>query len=209
MTSTDVIKATRGAAGLFDMSSRGRIEVRGEDRVRWLDGMISGDVEALMQAPEGAGCYAVLLTHRGAIVADMHVARLGEVLTLESLGSEIPRIQTLSISSLSPMMWTWWISPGVKSCWVLRGPGASAILKKAIGGEVPQANDWRSVSIAGKAVLIGAFGFSGEEGYQLRIEGEGRAEVEAALDEASEGERFFAEMLSLSMLCGSRLEFRL
>jgi folate-binding protein YgfZ len=187
VTSTDVIKATRGSAGLFDMSSRGRIEVRGEDRVRWLDGMISGDVEALMQAPEGAGCYAVLLTHRGAIVADMHVARLGEVFTLESLGSEIPRIQTALDKFIIADDVDLVDLTGSEVVLGLEGPRASAILKKAIGGEVPQANDWRSVSIAGKAVLIGAFGFSGEEGYQLRIEGEGRAEVEAALDEASEG----------------------
>jgi folate-binding Fe-S cluster repair protein YgfZ len=57
--------------------------VRGSDRIRWLDGMITGDVKLLEKRGDGAGCYALLLTHRGAIVADLHVGRMGEALLLE------------------------------------------------------------------------------------------------------------------------------
>ena len=57
--------------------TRGWLEVAGEDRVRWLDGMISGDVEALAAGDEGSGCYATLLTNRGAIVARSGLGTVG------------------------------------------------------------------------------------------------------------------------------------
>lgn len=190
MNSEAIIRATRESAVLFDMSSRGRLEVRGSDGVRWLDGMISGDVEALASGADGSGCYAMLLTSRGAIVADLHVGRLGEVFTLESLGSEIPRIR----ATLEKFI----IADDVELIEVgdservlgLEGPGAPAILSQALkadssGDGLPAPNDWRLGQIAGKPVLIAAFGFSGESAFQIRCSPEDRSVVEEALDAAA------------------------
>jgi folate-binding Fe-S cluster repair protein YgfZ len=58
-------EAARGAAALFELPSRGLLEVAGGDRVRWLDGMVSGDVKALAAAGPRSGCYAPVLTREG------------------------------------------------------------------------------------------------------------------------------------------------
>ena len=77
MTPGDLAAAVRRGVGLFPMSSRGLIEVRGGDRERWLDGMVSNHVAALAEGEEGSGCYALLLTPKGRIVADLHVLLRG------------------------------------------------------------------------------------------------------------------------------------
>ena len=67
-------------AQLFRLVSRSVIEVAGDDRVRWLDGMISADVQAL---GAGQGAWGLLLTRQGRIVADLHVLAREESLWLE------------------------------------------------------------------------------------------------------------------------------
>jgi folate-binding protein YgfZ len=57
--------------------SLGAIDLRGEDRVRFLHGMVSNDIEAL---GEGQGCHAAMLTTKGKLLADFvvtaHAGRL-------------------------------------------------------------------------------------------------------------------------------------
>jgi folate-binding protein YgfZ len=156
------------------MDDRGLLEVRGSDRIRWLDGMITGDVKALEKRGAGAGCYALLLTHRGAIVADLHVGqgvgRMGETLLLECKRSDLARIRAV----LEKMI----IADDV----VLRDRTAEfAVLgiEGARSGEVfarasglaapPSADGWGEAEIAGAEVLVAAFGWSGEQAYQLRV----------------------------------------
>lgn len=181
------VQAARVSAVLFEGTARGVIEVSGSDRVRWLDGMISGDVGKLEAADDGAGCYATLLTNRGAIVADLHVGRLGERFWLESTRSEIPRISMaldrfiiaddVNLVDLSEEF----------AVWGLEGPLAGQILSAAIGGgtNLPAADCWGEVNIAGADVVVGAFGWSGESAYQLWVAPGAKEVVAEALDAAS------------------------
>ena len=181
------VQAARVSAVLFEGTARGVIEVSGSDRVRWLDGMISGDVGKLEAADDGAGCYATLLTNRGAIVADLHVGRLGERFWLESTRSEIPRI--------SMALDRFIIADDVNlvdrseefAVWGLEGPLAGQILSAAIGGgtNLPAADCWGEVNIAGADVVVGAFGWSGESAYQLWVAPGAKDVVAEALDAAA------------------------
>jgi folate-binding protein YgfZ len=58
------------ALGVIDRSARGRLRLTGQDRVRFLQGMLTSDVAAL--AP-GQSQRAALLTPKGRVVADMIV----------------------------------------------------------------------------------------------------------------------------------------
>jgi len=190
MSLEEIVSGTRIGVGLFDMSHRGLLEVRGEDRVRWLDGMISGDVEALESAEPGAGCYAVLLTNRGAIVADLHVTRFEERYLLESLRSELLRIrETLERYVIADDVVLADRSAEF-AVLGLEGPEAPAVLEKATNGEVTHLaeNDWAESRIGGRDVLIAAFGFSGECGFQIRMHPDDRERVEEALVAAVKGE---------------------
>ncbi|MBI1745092.1 MAG: aminomethyl transferase family protein [Acidobacteria bacterium] len=70
---TDVIdeyQAVRQAAGLFDLSSYGRLEITGPERASFLHNMVSNDVKALKP---GKGVYAALLTTHGKLLSDLYI----------------------------------------------------------------------------------------------------------------------------------------
>ncbi|HEX8180103.1 MAG TPA: glycine cleavage T C-terminal barrel domain-containing protein [Pyrinomonadaceae bacterium] len=61
-----------GGAGLFDLSARGRIEVRGAEAVQFLNGLVTNDVKTL--AP-GTWMYAALPNVQGRLLALARVLR--------------------------------------------------------------------------------------------------------------------------------------
>ena len=74
----------RTDAGLVDLSAREVVAVTGPDRVSFVQGMVTQDVEKL---PEGGVAPAALLTAKGAMVSDARVIRLpAEVLLLVEPG---------------------------------------------------------------------------------------------------------------------------
>jgi folate-binding protein YgfZ len=75
--------AVRNAVGIMDLSSRGKIRVTGEDRVKWLQSIISNDILPLIP---GQGIYSTFLTHKGKIIAYFRVYQLGDALMLEDVG---------------------------------------------------------------------------------------------------------------------------
>jgi folate-binding protein YgfZ len=80
MNSTRPDQIVRQTAGVIDRSARGRIVVRGADRKTFLHALLTNDIAGL--AP-GSGCYAVLLTPQGRMVADMHVFEMGDVVLID------------------------------------------------------------------------------------------------------------------------------
>ncbi len=63
-------RAVRQAAGLFDFSFRSQFVMKGPDRARFLQRIVSNDVKNLAA---GQGTYATLLTPQGHIVADFRI----------------------------------------------------------------------------------------------------------------------------------------
>src|SRR5918999_4566171 len=73
-------QAVREAAGLIDYSFRVQVRMTGEDRVSFLQGIVSNDIKALHP---GEGCAATLLTEQGRLVADLRVYALDSALLLD------------------------------------------------------------------------------------------------------------------------------
>jgi folate-binding protein YgfZ len=73
-------KSLRVAAGVLDLSFRGRICLLGNDRVRFLHGQITNDAKKL---GAGEGCYAALTTSKGKIESDLNVFNLPDELLLD------------------------------------------------------------------------------------------------------------------------------
>ena len=69
----------RRAAG-HDLGWLRRVAVRGEDRFRWLSGMVTNMVEAL---PDATGAYNLVLNAQGRIQGDCCVWRSGDELEIE------------------------------------------------------------------------------------------------------------------------------
>ena len=75
--------AVRRDAGIADLSHRGMLRVTGEDRVKWLQSIISNDILPL---PPEHGVYSGLLTHKGKMVSYFRVFVLPDSLLIEDVG---------------------------------------------------------------------------------------------------------------------------
>jgi len=77
------------SAGVSDLGWRGKIQVTGSDRLRWLNGMVSNTVQSL---PEGEGNYSFLLSVQGRIQGDCYVYRRSGDLLLDTGFDQIPAL---------------------------------------------------------------------------------------------------------------------
>lgn len=75
-------RALRAGAGVVDVSWLDRVVVTGSDRIDFLQGMLSNDVQRLAV---GSGCAALLLTEQGKVVADLVVLAAPDALLLDGV----------------------------------------------------------------------------------------------------------------------------
>jgi folate-binding protein YgfZ len=76
-------------AGAFDLGYRGQIAVGSADRVRWLNGMLTNNVQSLS---EGAGNYSFVLNAQGRIQGDCDAFRLPDHLLVLTDRSQVPAL---------------------------------------------------------------------------------------------------------------------
>lgn len=174
--------ASRQRVGLFALTRRGLVEVRGADRVRFLQGQLSNDVAAL---EPGAGCYALLLTPQGRIVADLHLLMGEPWLWLEtargSVGAALERLARYVIADDVELI----DRSDDFARFAIEGPAARAVLEEVGGGaEPPPREGWAELEIAGTSVRVGAWGVSGEAAFQLFVPSADAAAVHDALRDA-------------------------
>jgi folate-binding protein YgfZ len=82
-------EALRSGCAVYDLGFRARLTVKGSDRVRWMNGMVTNNVRDL---PSGHGLYAFLLNPQGRILGDMFVYNEGDTLTVETDRSQVEKI---------------------------------------------------------------------------------------------------------------------
>ncbi|MDP9132474.1 MAG: aminomethyltransferase family protein [Nitrospirota bacterium] len=75
--------AVRGAAGLSDLSHRGKFRVTGDDRIKWLQSIISNDILPLQP---GQGRYSSFLTHKGKMLGYFRVYIQPDAIWIEDVG---------------------------------------------------------------------------------------------------------------------------
>jgi folate-binding protein YgfZ len=73
--------ALRQSCGILDMAWRAKLVVSGEDRVRWLNGMVTNNTRDL---PLNCGNYSFVLNAQGHIQADLVACNRGEIYLLET-----------------------------------------------------------------------------------------------------------------------------
>ncbi|HTZ90557.1 MAG TPA: hypothetical protein VMA71_09455 [Alloacidobacterium sp.] len=78
-------------AAVYDLGYLTRIRITGDDRVRWLNGMVTNTVQSL---PQGYGNYTLILNAQGRIQGDGYVFRAADHLLLETDRSQAPRLLT-------------------------------------------------------------------------------------------------------------------
>jgi folate-binding protein YgfZ len=128
--SLDQYRAVRQAAGVADRSGRGRIALRGADRLTFVHALLTNDIATLTA---GRGCYAMLLTPQGRIIADMRVFELGDVLLLD-VHREAKDVLLLKLDQMlfSEDVQIGDLSDGL-GCISVQGPLAAGVVAAALG----------------------------------------------------------------------------
>jgi glycine cleavage system T protein len=76
-------RAVRQAVGVADLSHRGKVRVTGDDRVKWLQSVISNDILPLQP---GQGRYSSFLTHKGKMLTYFRCYVQTDAVMLEDAG---------------------------------------------------------------------------------------------------------------------------
>ncbi len=156
-------RALKEAAGLVDLTYRGRIVVRGRDAPRFLHGMVTNEVREL---EIGQGNYAFLLDVHGHVLADLRVLRLeAETFWLECE----PQSSAVIYQALERHI----IADVVEledrqaqmACLGLEGPCAREILSEAIGFDPPQMHSLEHLSLEDLPVRLVRASLIGGDGY--------------------------------------------
>src|SRR5579859_5749818 len=82
-------EALLGGCGVYDLGYRTKISVTGDDRVRWLNGMVTNNIRDL---EVGHGVYAFLLNPQGHILGDLYAYNRGESITVDTDKSQLEKV---------------------------------------------------------------------------------------------------------------------
>jgi len=162
-------QAVRHTVGLSDLSHRGKIRVTGDDRVKWLQGLISNDILPLQP---GQGCYSSFLTHKGKMLGYFRVYSLSGSLWVEDVGE----VGDATFQALRKFL-LYGIKAKMENCaesWgllLVSGPHACSTVNDAFGVDM---NDLKPVSVV--AAHIG-----GQASFVLRTEETGEDDLELLL----------------------------
>ncbi len=161
-------RAVRTAAGLFDVSHMGEVEVSGKEAVGWLDSLTPNHVARL---EVGQAHYSALLDEKAGILDDLLIYRLeadrfllvinaaNTTADLEWLGSH--RRGGVEIENVTD----------ATALLALQGPAAAKLLVQVMGPEVESLRPFRFRFLAwgGGEALISRTGYTGEDGFEIYL----------------------------------------
>ncbi|MEO5935995.1 MAG: folate-binding protein [Terriglobales bacterium] len=134
-TDQEFIAITTGC-GVYDLGWRAKIRVTGEDRFRWLNGMVTNNIKDLA---EKHGNYNFVLSAQGRILGDLYIYNRGADILLDTERSQAePLLKVLNHFIIMDDVELTDISDELTSIGV-QGPEAEAMLKKV--GIVPDCAD--------------------------------------------------------------------
>jgi glycine cleavage system T protein len=157
-------QATRTAAGLFDFAFRAKFSVQGDDRVRFLHGMVSNDIKRLKA---GEGTYAMLLNPQGHILADLRIYCSEDQFLIDTDADLREKaIRTLQRYIISDRVS---LEPLDLSALSLQGPRARGLLEKTLHIDLPELEEFGhfECNYAGFPIRVVRASSTGEEGYEV------------------------------------------
>jgi aminomethyltransferase len=157
-------RAVREAAGLFDVSHLGRVELRGPGALASLQRLATNDASKL---EVGRAQYSLLLNERGGVVDDIFVYRLphGFLVVVNAATTEKdiawmrPRIEGAELIDRTAEIAT--IS--------LQGPAAVRLLAPLVDADLTQLkrNQHVEARVDGEPMPVARTGYTGERGLEL------------------------------------------
>jgi aminomethyltransferase len=155
---------TRAAASLFDVSHMGQVRLDGEARAAALEKLVPGDIAGL--APNRMR-YTVLTNEAGGIRDDLMVTNRGDHLMLVVNAA----CKADDIAHLSRHMGDVRPLPEL-ALLALQGPAASIVMARlAPGLETLPFLSAAAASLNGIACVVARSGYTGEDGYEISVDG--------------------------------------
>ena len=155
----------RTAAGLFDVSHMGQIELVGAQSAHALEALVPGDIAGL---GEGAMRYTLFTNERGGVLDDLMVTNLGDRLLLivnaatkaadiDHMRAHLPGGVALGVLDDRALL-------------ALQGPLAALVLERhARGVGELRFMQARPISIAGIDAIASRSGYTGEDGFEISV----------------------------------------
>jgi folate-binding protein YgfZ len=137
-------------SGIYDLGYKAYLQITGEDRLRWLNGMVSNAIQAL---PEGHWNYNFLLNAQGRIQGDANVYRTAETLILQTDRSQIARLSAHLDRFIIMDDVELQLLDASRTTIGIAGPRAIEILV-ALGVSIPDAGAFAASDIEGTEVTI-------------------------------------------------------
>ena len=176
---TNGYEALHESAAWLDVSSRGRIRVTGEDRVRLIHAMCSSDIESLRP---GEGSYSFFLNVQGQIQTDSRIYVFEDHLLLDcepergqGLLQHLEKFIIMDDVTLED------VAPRSTTI-AIEGPRAESIAREVVGEKLPEAAP-HSHSTCGDVRLLRS-SISGQPGFWILVEPAQKAELIASLQAA-------------------------
>jgi len=158
----DEHQAVRERLGIFDISHMGQLAVSGPAAKRWLNVLLTNNVERLKVAD---GQYTLLLNERGGVIDDLiiycrtdidYFLVVNAAKTEEDFAWMRSRLSTeVSLSDRS----SFFVALAVQ------GPRSPDLLRQF--GELPARNRIQELRIDGIPALVARTGYTGEDGFEL------------------------------------------
>ena len=163
-------QAVRTAAGLFDVSHMGQIQVSGSGARDFLQYLAANDVEKL----EIGRCqYSFLLNERGGTIDDMMVYRIEAdtytlVVNASNAENDWAHVRSTGTGRKGIHLHN---GSGASALLAFQGPAAGRILSELTSDDVEalRFHDVRPFTVAGLPVMLAASGYTGENGFEIFV----------------------------------------
>jgi glycine cleavage system T protein len=177
-------RAVREAVGLADLSHRGKIRVTGDDRVKWLQSVISNDILPLQP---GQGRYSSLLTHKGKMLTYFRLYLQADAVMVEDVGE----IGDATFQALRKFL-LYGTNAKMENCresWgllLVSGPKAPAVIRSAFGVDVADLTpvNFVTAQIGGQTALVMRTEETGEIDLEVMLPADGLPAAWGSLLEA-------------------------
>ncbi len=161
----------RLSAGLFDLCHMGRLEVTGRDAVRWVNGLITNDLEAMKP---GDARYSFMVNEKGTILDDLIVYRMEDTVLVVANASNREKIVAW-MNAHKPADADATLVDRTRE-WAMvsvQGPQAVRILTPLV--RLTDLGAWdlldyykiTRAETLGKPVLLARTGYTGEDGFEI------------------------------------------
>jgi aminomethyltransferase len=159
-------RAVRTAAGLFDVSHMGEIEIRGREALALLQQTTSNDAARLAV---GQAQYTALLTERGTVVDDVVLHKLSDSHYLLCVNAANRQKDFEHIRAQNRLQAEVEETGDSYTQLALQGPKAATILGRLAPADISTLGTYRFVTtaVADAQCLVARTGYTGEDGFEI------------------------------------------